>query len=147
MFKTEPFSEAYVNKNPEATPSELKNGELLDVQAQAGKLPGVSRVEGVPESSVPGVRTGDYAFVGRDGSRTAADLWEPRTKNITAQKIIDAKQGQAKIMVVGLGEGESGTFTAAQAEGVASDLFSTPNHDIDRIVLMKDGRVLLDRSR
>ena len=147
MFRTEAFSEGYINKNPAATASEFKNGEILDAQAQAGKLPGVSRVEGVAESSVPGVRTGDYAFVGRDGSRTAADLWEPRTKNITAQKIIDAKQGQANVMVVGLGEGESGSFTAAQAEGVASDLFSTPNHDIDRIVFMKDDRVLLDRSK
>ncbi len=135
----------YLNNNPKATPSEIETGALLNSKAQAGELPGVSRVEGAP---VGKVRSGDYRFVKPDGTKLSADLAEPKTTNTSSiVGNIYQKSGQAQAVVVKLGEGTSGQLSDAQAASIAHDVIRTPGHSIDRVIVIKNGTVVVDLSR
>jgi hypothetical protein len=132
----------YVNNNPRALPSETESGAFLNDAARAGKIKGVSRVEGAPEMDV---RSGDYRFVKPDGTKVGADLYEPRTMNtrsIVAN--IYEKSGQAEVAVVRLGEGTSGQLSVAQAESIARDVIATPGHSIARVIVLKGGQIIVD---
>ncbi len=135
----------YVNNNPKATGSEIETGRMLDSKAQAGILKGISRVEGEAESKIPGNRSGDYRFVKPDGTKISADLFEPRTRN-TASIVsnIILKSSQAKVAVVRLGEGTSGQLSIEQANTIANDVLRTPDHNIGRVIVVKDGTIVVD---
>jgi Contact-dependent growth inhibition CdiA C-terminal domain len=136
----------YINNNPRATPDEIGIGELLDNKAQAGELSGTIRVEGAAE--IPGARSGDYRFIHPDGSETSADLMQPQTRRIRsiAQNIIE-KSGQAAIVVVELGMGESSQIEVDAAASMAENVISTPDHSINRVIVIKDGEIIVDVSR
>ncbi len=133
----------YVNNNPKATPAETRVGQMLDAEAQAGKLPGVKRVEGAAE--IKSQRSGDYRFEGADGKKVPGDLYEPqgsKPENIFSN-IID-KSGQAETVVVELGGGKSGEITAEAAKQIARSVLDTPGHGIRRIIFIKDGVIIVD---
>ncbi len=136
----------YVNNNPRATPDEIRIGELLDNKAQAGELSGAIRVEGAAE--IPGARSADYRFIHPDGSETSADLMQPQTRRIRSitQNIIE-KSGQATIVVVELGMGESSQIEVDAAASMAENVISTPDHSINRVIVIKDGEIIVDLSR
>lgn len=136
----------YVNNNPRATPDEIRIGELLDNKAQAGELSGAIRVEGAAE--IPGARSADYSFIHPDGSETSADLMQPQTRRIRSitQNIIE-KSGQATIVVVELGMGESSQIEVDAAASMAENVISTPDHSINRVIVIKDGEIIVDLSR
>ncbi len=139
---TDPELKPYVNNNPKATLPEIETGTFLDTRAQAGKLKGVSRVEGAPELKV---RSGDYRFVRPDGTKIRADLVEPRTTNTSSiVTSIFKKSGQAEVAVVRLGEGTSGELSAAQAESIARDVVSTPGITINRVIVTKGSEIIVD---
>jgi hypothetical protein len=144
-IKPSPPEEPYVNNNPKAKPSEIKNGAWLDSKAQAGELKGVSRVEGAAELKGHG-RSADYRFVKPDGTKIPADLIESRTDN--ARSIVTSifkKSGQANVVVVRLGEGNSGQLSIAQANTIAQDVLKTPGQSINRVIVIKDGGIIVDR--
>jgi len=136
----------YVNNNPAATVSEIETGTLLDVKAQIGELKGVSRVEGAAE--LKGEQSGDYRFVKPDGTKIVADLYEPRTSN--TRSIVTGvfkKSGQCDVSVVKLGGGTSGQLSIEQANSIANDVTITPGISIDRVIIVKDGKVIVDVTR
>jgi hypothetical protein len=138
--------QAYVNNNPKATAGEIETGTFLDVKAQIGELKGVSRVEGAAE--VKGKRSGDYRFVKPDGAKLRADLSEPQTTN--TKSIVTAifkKSGQADVSVVKLGGGTSGQLSIEQANSIARDVTTTPGISIDRVIIVKDGKIIVDVTR
>jgi hypothetical protein len=136
----------YVNNNPRATPDEIRVGEFLNDKAQAGELPDVTQVEGAAE--IPGTRSGDYRFIHPNGSQTSADLMQPQTRRTRsiAQNIIE-KDGQAEIVVVDLGIGESRAIEVDAAQSMAESVITTPGHSINRIIIIKDGQIIVDMSR
>jgi hypothetical protein len=142
-----PAFEPYVNNNRSATHSEIETGTFLDRKAQAGELSGVSRVEGAPIAKGKG-RSGDYRFVKLDGTRISADLQEPTTDD--AKKIIGhvfTKSGQAKVVVVKLGQGTSGGLSGDQAKTIARDVVKTPGISIDRVLVTKGDVIIADSTR
>jgi hypothetical protein len=144
-----PPKKSYVNNNPDAKEGEIRVGELLHNIAQAGNLPGVVEVEGAPESNIPGERSGDYRFTTPDGQKISADLIQPETgnaKNLSI-KIIKGKSGQCKVVVVELGVKQSATITNDQALKAAKEVINTPNNSIDRVIVIKDGKIIVDESR
>ncbi|MFL9454178.1 hypothetical protein AB0758_24170 [Tolypothrix bouteillei VB521301_2] len=118
----------------------------MDKKAQAGELPETVRVEGAAE--VPGTRSGDYRFVKPDANRISADLIQPQVAEGSkiVQKVID-KGNQAEIVVVELGQGNSGQVGVNEAVRVAQDVFSTPDHGVNRVIFIKDGKIIVDYSR
>jgi hypothetical protein len=136
----------YVNNNPRATLDEIRVGEFLNDKAQAGELPGVTGVEGAAE--IPGTRSGDYRFIHPDGSQTSADLMQPQTRRSRsiAQNIIE-KDGQAEIVVVELGIGDSSGIGVDAAQSMAESVIATPGHSINRIIIIKDSQIIVDMSR
>jgi hypothetical protein len=135
----------YVNNNPRATPDEIRVGEFLNDKAQTGELSDVTQVEGAAE--IPGTRSGDYRFIHPDGSQTSADLMQPQTRRTRsiAQNIIE-KDGQAEIVVVELGIGESSAIGVDAAQSMAESVLTTPGHRINRIIIIKDGQIIVDVS-
>lgn len=140
----------YVNHNPKATPDEIKLGETLHEKAQAGDVNGIKSVEGAPESPVskkPGIksgRRGDYVFTLNDGQVVRADKYTPtsgRIENIADNAI--KKGGQAEIVVIELGSGETAGFGALEARQIADHVLTTPDHSIKRIVIVKQGKILI----
>jgi hypothetical protein len=126
----------YTNNNPRATPDELRIGALLQ-----RTLP--QDVSGAPE--VVGARSGDYRLTYPDGTVTSADLYQPRsgsTNNILSH-IMD-KSGQAKIVIVEFGAGQSASLGSTEAEAIAADLFSTPGHSIERVIFIKGDTIIFD---
>jgi hypothetical protein len=136
----------YVNNNPRATPDEIRVGEFLNHKAQAGELPDVTQVEGAAE--IPGTRSGDYRFIHPNGSQTSADLMQPQTRRTRsiAQNIIE-KDGQAEIVVVELGIGDSSGIGVDAAQSMAESVIATPGHSINRIIIIKDSQIIVDMSR
>jgi hypothetical protein len=135
-----------VNRNPRATPDEIRLGELLHGEAQGGGLKGVKSVEGAAESGVKGQRSGDYRFTLGDGRVVSADKYTPGSGRI--ENIADAvmtKSGQAEIVVIELGSGKTAGFGAAEACQIADYVATTPGHSIKRVVVVKDGKILVDR--
>jgi hypothetical protein len=137
---------SYINNNPRATPDEVRIGQLLHNQAQTGELPRVIRVEGAAE--IPGTRSADYRFFHPDGSQTPADLMQPQTRRTRslAQNIIE-KDGQAEIVVVELGIGDSAVLEVDEVQRMAQGVINTPGHSIDRIIIIKDSQIVIDVSR
>lgn len=137
----------YINHNPAATDDEIRIGTFLDQQAQAGNLPGVSRVEGAAE--IPNQRSGDYRFIDVEGERTSADLVQPligTTRNIW--NAVTAKSGQAIIVIVdltavqGLRASDEDIVKVAQAAvDPASGL------SVQRIIVIKADVVVMDVLR
>jgi hypothetical protein len=135
----------YVNRNPKASPGEVRLGELLHGEAQGGKLKGIRSVEGAAESGVPGVRSGDYRFTLADGRVISADRYAPTSGRI--ENIADSvmqKSGQAEVVVIELGGGRTAAFGAAEARQIAQRVFNTPGHGIQRVIVVKDGTILVD---
>lgn len=142
----EPTPEPYVNNNPRATPDEVRVGEYLDGEAQADRLPRAARVEGAGE--IPGEPSGDYRFIEADGTRTAADLYQPESGNpgSISRNIIE-KGRQAQTVVVELGAGQSGQIDAEGARSMAQSVMDTPDHGVDRVIVIKDSQIIVDYSR
>lgn len=139
----------YFNGNPEATPEEMRIGKMLDELAQAGRLPGVSRVRGAPPSKGGGPRSGDYRMTDATGQEARGDLYEPRTNkpdNI-ATNIREGKSGQADIAIVKLGEGQSAQLGVAEAKRIGRDVVDTPDHSVRRVIVIKDDKIIADESR
>jgi hypothetical protein len=138
--------QAYVNNNPKATDSEIETGTFLDVKAQIGELKGVSRVEGAAE--VKGEPSADYRFVKPDGTKLRADLSEPQTTNTKSiVTSIFKKSRQANVSVVKLGRGTSGQLSIEQTNSIARDVTTTPGISIDRVIIIKDGKIIVDETR
>jgi hypothetical protein len=136
----------YVNRNPRADAGEIKLGEMLHGDAQGGSLKGVKSVEGAAESGVKGQRSGDYRFTLDDGRVVSADRYAPesgRIENIAVSVI--RKSGQAEIVVIEFGAGKTAGFGATEAGQIADHLATTPGHSIKRLIVVKDGKILLDR--
>jgi len=120
----------------------------LDKLAQGGEIQNVKRVVGAPET--PDLRSGDYRFVHSDGSVSSADLLQPKSGKLVghpqdfARKIITEKSGQAQTVIVRL-RGKLARIDSIEAEAIAKEVLRTPGHTIDRIVFVKDDRVLVDR--
>jgi len=138
--------EPYVNNNPNATPDEVRVGEFLDREAQAGRLPRAERVRGAAETS--GTRSGDYRFIESDGSETSADLYQPESgyPGSISRNIIE-KGDQAETVVVELGAGNSGQISADEARSMAQSVIDTPDHGFNRVIVIKDGQIIVDYSR
>lgn len=137
----------YVNNNPKATLNEKQVGALLNDKAHAGELPGVTEVEGLPETPGKG-RSGDYRFTHPDGSKSRADHYGPKVadpKKIAGQ--IFEKSGQAETAVIELGAGESGQLGVNEAQKMAKDVVSTPGISINRVIVIKNGAIIVDVSR
>jgi hypothetical protein len=134
---------SYINNNPRATSDEVRIGQLLHNQAQAGELPRVIRVEGAAE--IPGTRSADYRFFHPDATQTSADLMQPQTRRTRslAQNIIE-KDGQAEIVVVELGIGDSALLEVDEVQSMAQGVINTPGHSIDRIIIIKDSQIIVD---
>jgi hypothetical protein len=139
----------YLNNNPKATFSEIETGTFLDGKAQIGELKGVSRVEGAAEvKGQTGQRSGDYRFVKPDGTKLSADLSEPQTTNTKSiVTSIFKKSGQANVSVVKLGGGTSGQLSIEQANSIGHDITITPGISINRVIIIKDGKIIVDVSR
>lgn len=139
-------SEPYINHNPRATADEIKVGEFLDQKAQSGQLPEVTRVEGAAE--IRGTRSGDYRFIDANGKQTSADLFQPQSANprSISQNII-AKSGQADTVVVELGPGRSSEIKVDEARIMANDVINTPDHGVNRVIVVKNGQIIVDVSR
>ncbi|MFB2979622.1 hypothetical protein [Microseira sp. BLCC-F43] len=140
------MSQPYVNNNPNATPDEIAIGEFLNGKAQSGELPEVIRVEGAAE--IPGSRSADYRFIHPDGSQTSADLIQPQTRRIRSlgQNIIE-KSNQAETVVVELGAGESSLIGVDEALSMAESVINTPDCGVRRVIVVKDGQIIVDVSR
>jgi hypothetical protein len=136
----------YVNNNPKAAPDEIAIGKLLNKEAHGGRLPGVNAVEGAPEAPAgTKTRSGDYRFTKPDGSKSAADLYQPESGNARSiETAIFKKSGQAETAVIELGRGNSGTLTQADAETIAANVIRTPGHSITRVIVIKDGKIIFD---
>jgi hypothetical protein len=135
---------AYVNNNPKASAGEIRVGTLLDTKAQAGGLKEFTRVEGAAEIS--GQPSGDYRFTQPDGTKVPGDLYQPRIKNVN--NIFDAilaKGRQGKIVVVELGEGESGAITADQATELADSVVKQPDSGVRRVIVVKGDTIVADK--
>lgn len=134
---------SYINNNPRATPDEIRVGEFLNNKAEAGELTGAIRVEGTAER--PNIRTGDYSFFHPDATQTSADLMQPQTRRTRslAQNIIE-KDGQAEIVVVELGIGDSALLEVDEVQRMAQGVINTPGHSIDRIIIIKDSQIIVD---
>jgi hypothetical protein len=143
-----PVKRPYINKNPKSTATELEIGDFLDGKAQAGELKGVSRVEGAPESKGTRNRSGDYRFHQPDGTQVGADLYEPETTNTRSIVTgIFKKSGQAEVAVLRLGKGTSGQLSLEQAHSMARDVVTTPGVGINRVIVVKEGHIIVDESR
>jgi hypothetical protein len=141
------LKQPYVNNNPKASPEEIETGAFLDGEAQAGKLERVSRVEGAAETKGQG-RSGDYRLVKPDGTKTSADLAEPQSTNTNSiVSNIYQKSGQTNAVVIRLGKGTSGQLSIDQAKAIAHDVLRTPGHSIDRVLVIKDGVIIVDSAR
>ena len=120
---------------------------MLNQEAQAGRLPGVGAVEGAAESGTPGVRSGDFRFV-TDAGKASADLLQSsssRPQNIFTN-ILD-KAGQAETVVVELLPPKAGTMISNEAAaGIADDVLQTSDK-IKRVIFIKDGKIIVDRSK
>ena len=136
----------YVNHNARATPDEVRLGKFLHDRAKSGRLPGVNKVEGAPE--LPGQRSGDYRFTLDDGRVISADLYQPESTNARsiAANIIQ-KSGQAAVIVVELGRVESGQIGDQEATQVAQEVLDTPGHTINRIIIIRNDKIIVDRPR
>lgn len=140
-----PATAGYVNNNPAATAREVQVGTILDEQAQTGALRDVARVEGMPESKT--ARRADYDFVMADGSRITADLYEPGTAQPRAVgSMMVKKSGQATAMVVDLKGGSASMPIPDLVEEIRGKL-GTPGLSIDRVVVVRDGAIIVDLTR
>lgn len=134
-----------MNKNPRASADEIQIGEMLNDDAQSGQLKGVKSVEGAAE--ITGQRSGDYRFTLDDCRVVSADKYTPGSGRI--DNIADAvmtKSGQAEIVVIEFGTGKTANFGAAEAGRIADYVLKTPDHSIKRVIVVKDGQILLDRQ-
>ncbi len=144
--ETSDGSQPYINNNPRATYDEIRIGEFLGRKALSGELPGVARVEGSAE--VLNKRSGDYRFILADGSQTSADLMQPETSNTRSIAInIINKSEQAEIVVVELGRGENATIVLERAITMAEAVIATPGHEVERVIVVKESKIIVDRSR
>jgi hypothetical protein len=139
-------TDAYVNRNPKATLDEVRLGALLHDLAKTGHLPGVKQVEGTPE--LPGRRSGDYRFILNDGRVIAADLYQPESANVRSIAAnIMQKSGQATVVIIELGRGNSDQLGDAAAIHIAQSVLETPGHTIQRVLVIKHNVRLADRFR
>ncbi|MDB5048351.1 MAG: Rhs-family protein [Fibrobacteres bacterium] len=136
----------YQNNNPKATADETRVGGLMHEKAQNGEIPGIKSFEGAAE--IPKQRSGDYRVTTDDGTVLPADLYQPQSGNpdSIALNTIE-KSGQAKAVVIELGQGKSGSISDAQANQMAQDIIGTPGHSVDRVIVVKDGNIISDQSR
>jgi hypothetical protein len=65
-----------------------------------------------------------------------------RTRSL-AQNIIE-KDGQAEIVVVELGVGDSALVEVDEVQRRAQGVINTPGHSIDRIITIKDSQIIVD---
>ena len=77
-----------------------------------------------------------------------ADRYGPETGSIINLRshIID-KSTQARIVVVEFGKGGTAGFGAKEAKELAGRVFNTPGHTISRIIVIKNGAVLVDAKK
>jgi hypothetical protein len=137
----------YVNRNPRASAEEIRLGTFLDQQAQTRKLPDVVRVVGAAESKTPGVRSGDYRFIGFDGGETSADALQPTTGRAdNVYSSIMGKTTQAKVVVVELGAGNSGQISDADALATARAAVHDSSR-LQRVIFVRSGQVIVDVPR
>jgi hypothetical protein len=126
-----------------ATASENAVGELLQRKLSD------EAVYGSPEQ-FPGMPSGDYRFVSREGRVTSADLFEPNSASVGSVVANVIKKGsqpdfpQAEIVVVRFGNGDTADMGVDAARQIARDVFATPNHDVSRLIFVKGGEILLD---
>jgi hypothetical protein len=107
-------------------------------------VPRVGRVL-LREALKPGKRNGDYTFYDENGNPSRADLYEPQTGNpgSIAQNSM-AKSGQAETVVVDLSKGNARNVNDQGVDQIVNDVQSTPDHDISRVIVTRDGQVLRD---
>lgn len=70
---------------------------------------------------------------------------QPQTRSL-AQNIIE-KDGQAEIVVVELGIGDSALLELDEVQRMARGAIDTPGHSIDRIIIIKDAQIIVDVLR
>ena len=106
----------------------------------------VVEVHGAPESKQKGVRSGDYRFVLRNGEEIKADLYQPEADKKPDNIHLDIikKSDQASVVVVELKNPEIGLPEAHQ---IAKETFRTPNHNINRLIFIKNDNFILDISK
>ncbi|MPZ49079.1 MAG: hypothetical protein GEU75_07225 [Dehalococcoidia bacterium] len=132
----------YINNNPGHKTGEVRVGTELNDCAARGELPGIKRVEGRAE--IPGKPSADFDFVTDGERRIPIDLITLETNNVPglpAKLIKKSRQGNG--VVVDIGAGKSGEVTLEEWGQVVKDVFATPDHDIRRIILIKDGKIIL----
>lgn len=97
---------------------------------------------------IPGQRSGDYRFTLPDGSQISADLYQPESRRIysIASNIID-KSSQTEIVVLELGKGSSDLITIEDVQEMAQSVINTPDHSINRLIIIKDSEIIVDLSR
>ena len=66
-----------------------------------------------------------------------------RVANI-ADNVI-AKSGQAQTVVIEFGAGGTAKFGATEAAAVAEHVLTTPGHSISRVIVVKDGKIILQK--
>jgi hypothetical protein len=137
----------YINNNPKATAREVKTGEFLHGKAQDGEIPGFKAVEGAAETPGKG-RNGDYRFVRDNGDSVRADVYHPETADWKkTQAHIYKKSGQAEIVVVEFGYGESGKITNADAKVMAQQVVETEGLSINQVIIVNGGRIIASEKR
>ena len=97
--------------------------------------------------TVKGNRSGDYRFEDASGTIRSADLYQPSTSKVPSIMLqIVKKSAQAEIVVVEF-PGASTALGATEADALANALFSTPNHSIERLIVVKGDKIILDRRK
>ncbi len=107
-------------------------------------MPGLKDFEGSAE--IKGSRSGDYRATKLDDTKVPADLYQPEGSNASnIARHVRAKSGQADIAVVEFGRGGTATMGVAEAETIATEVLGTPDHSIIRVIVIKNGVIILDR--
>lgn len=138
-----PAAKPYINNNPKANAGEINIGRFLNEEAQAGRLPGYKEVEGLRE--VKGQPSPDYGMTKTDGAKIRGDLYQPESANpdsIGTNTI--GKSGQADTVVVEFGRGGTKDMDLPQAKVIADRVLLTPGHSITRVIVIKDGVIILN---
>jgi hypothetical protein len=145
-----PPSSEYRDENPRSIWDKIRDerrvGKRLNELAIEGKLgTDVRRVEGRREQQT---RTGDYGFVLRDGTEVSADLYNPRSAERTPEDIArgaTGKSGQADIVVVELPMADVRKGLEL-GHAIADTLIANANTSLKRLIVMADGKLVLNRS-
>jgi hypothetical protein len=141
-----PPTATYRNENRRASADELRVGKHLNQLAVEGRLGSdVKSVEGRREAAE---RRGDFAFMLADGTEVGADLYNPRSAERSPEDMalaVSRKSGQADIVVVELPISDR-LRALEQGHRIADALIANGNTSVKRMLVMADGKLVLDRS-